>query len=64
MTCKKCKVKWKIYVDLCPLHAAAGKLLEAAKVIEDKFFNKKQWITAVEMVPLVEAITKAEKGKG
>ncbi|KKM20955.1 hypothetical protein LCGC14_1640340 [marine sediment metagenome] len=27
MTCKQCKVKWKIYVELCPLHEAAEKML-------------------------------------
>ena len=47
MECEKCK--------------ETGELLKAAKVIENKFFVKKQHISAVEMVPLVEAIAKAER---
>ena len=45
------------------LIAASPGLLAAAKVIQDKFYIKKQWISAVEMVPLVEAIAKAEGKK-
>jgi len=30
MECEKCKIEF-IYVELCPLHAAAPKLLEALK---------------------------------
>jgi len=65
MDCLKCKVKYayqaqRDYVELCPLHAAAGDLLDAAKIIQNKFFVKKQHISAAEMVYLVEAIAKAE----
>ncbi len=36
MDCKKCKVKWKIYVELCPLHAAAGEMRKDLNILANK----------------------------
>jgi len=38
MECEKCKVEF-IYVELCPLHAAAPELLEALKGLMGYYAN-------------------------
>lgn len=62
MTCKNCKVKWKIYVELCPLHAAAPELLEALKMFVEEVREDNQDSSLMEaFIKARAAISKAEK---
>ncbi len=69
MTCKKCKIKYEpeIYdegeqavIDFCPLHAAAGGLLEAAKLIDAEWRTNNR-LTLETQNKLFCVIAKAEK---